>query len=90
MPDRENEGSAEHFEDWKQRRETGDESPREMYRQISHIAQFMSHDLLDKIQYLEKETLKLPEEEIDERIPHITAFLEQLKLAYEMFSDVDL
>ena len=90
MSDREDEGSAENYEDWKQRRETGDESPLELYRQISHIAQFMSHDLLDKIQWWEKETLKLSEEEIDKRIPHMSALLEQLKLAYEMFSEVDL
>ena len=90
MPDREDEGSVENYEEWKQRREAGGESPREMYRQISHIAQFMSHDLLDKIQWWEKETLNLSEEEIDKRIPHMSAFLERLKLAYEMFSDVDL
>ena len=66
------------------------ESPREMFRQISHIAQFMSHDMLDKIQWWEKETLKLSDDEIDKRIPHMSTFLEQLKQAYETFSDVDL
>jgi hypothetical protein len=90
MPDREDEGSVENYEDWKQRREAGGESPKEMFRQISHIAQFMSHDLLDKIQWWEKETLKLSEEEVDKRIPQMSVFLEQLKLAYETFSDVDL
>jgi len=90
MPDREDDGSAGNYEDWKQRREAGGEAPKEMFRQISHIAQFMSHDLLDKIQWWEKETLKLSEEEIDKRIPHMSVFLEQLKLAYETFSDVEL
>ena len=90
MSDREDQGSAGNYEDWKQRRETGTESPKEMFRQISHIAQFVTHDLLDKIQWWEKETLKLSEEEIDKRIPHMSVFLEQLRQAYETFSDVDL
>jgi len=90
MTDPEDKGSAEHYEDWKQRREEGNESPRDMFVQISHIAQFMSHDMLDKIQWWEKETLKLSDEEIDKRIPHMSVFLEQLRLAYETFSDVDL
>ena len=90
MSDREDEGSAENYEDWKQRREAGTESPRELFRQISHIAQFMTHDMLDKLQWWEKETLKLSQEEIDERIPHMSVFLEQLQQAYETFADVDL
>jgi hypothetical protein len=90
MSDREEEGHVEKYEDWKQRRETGDESPKEMFRQISHIAQFVTHDLLDKIQWWEKETLRLSDEEIDERIPHMAVFLGQLQQAYETFSDVDL
>ena len=90
MTDREEKDSVEKHEDWKQRREAGTESPREMFVQISHIAQFMSHDLLDKIQWWEKETLKLSDEEIDERIPHMSVFLEQLRQAYETFSNVDL
>ena len=90
MPDREDDGTVENYEEWKQRRAAGSESPREMFRQISHIAQFMSHDLLDKIQWWEKETLKLSDEEIDKRIPQMSVFLEQLKAAYETFSDVDL
>lgn len=90
MSDREDQGSVEKHEDWKQRREAGTETPKEMFRQISHIAQFMSHDMLDKIQWWEKETLQLSDEEIDKRIPHMTVFLEQLRLAYETFSDVDL
>jgi hypothetical protein len=90
MSDREDEDSVENYEDWKQRREAGNESPKEMFRQISHIAQFMTHDLLDKIQWWEKESLKLSDEEIDKRIPHMALFLEQLKSAYENFSDVEL
>jgi hypothetical protein len=90
MSDREDEDSVENYEDWKQRREAGHESPKEMFRQISHIAQFMTHDLLDKIQWWEKESLKLSDEEIDKRIPHMALFLEQLKSAYENFSDVEL
>ena len=90
MSDREDEGSVEKYEDWKQRREAGNESPKELFRQISHIAQFVTHDLLDKIQWWEKETLKLSDEEIDKRIPHRSVFLGQLRQAYETFSDVDL
>ena len=90
MTDRDGADSKKEFEEWKSRYEAGDRSARELFEQISKIAQLLSYDLLDKLQYWEKETLKLTDEQIDKRIPHMTAFLEQLRIAYDTFSDVDL
>jgi len=89
MTDEKDEGSLEQFEAWKERHAAGTESPKELFRQVSRIAQFLAYDLVDKLQWWEKETLKLSDDEIDERIPHMSAFLEQLRTAYDTFSDVD-
>jgi len=78
------------FSDWKQRYGAGEENPRELFRQVSNIAIYMSYDLIDKLRWWEKETLKLTDDEIDKRIPHLTGLLESLKTAYLDFSDVDL
>ena len=90
MPSRKKGDPPENFEDWKRRHEAGEESPRVLFRQVSHIAQFLTYDLIDKLQWWEKQTLELPDEQIDERIPHMAVFLEQLKTAYETFADLDL
>jgi hypothetical protein len=90
MSDETNEGFGEQFEGWKERQASGDETAKELFRQISHIAVYLSYDLIDKLQFWEKETLQLPDDEIDKRIPHMSKFLEELKTAYETFSDVDL
>ena len=37
----------------------------------------------------EKETVKLTPAEIEKRLPHMAGFLEQLKVAYLQFSDLD-
>ena len=63
--------------------------PRELFLQISHIGVCMSYDLIDKLRYYEKETAKLTPSEIEKRLPHISGFLEQLKIAYLQFSDLD-
>jgi len=78
------------YSDWKQRYGAGEENPRELFRQVSNIAIYMSYDLIDKLRWWEKETLKLTDDEIDKRIPHLTGLLESLKTAYLDFSDVDL
>jgi hypothetical protein len=65
-------------------------TPRETFKQVSHIAVCMAYDLVDKLRWLEKDTLTLSDEEIAERIPHVSALLDRLKTAYLDFSDVDI
>jgi hypothetical protein len=74
---------------WKQRYASENEDPRELFRQVNHIAVCISYDLIDKLRWLEKETMKLSDREVEERIPHITSFLDSLKQAYVQFSDLD-
>ena len=90
MADREDENSVEQYDEWKERYESGEDAARELFRQISHIAVCLSYDLIDKLRYWEKESMKLSDDEIGERLPHMAAFLEQLKAAYVDFADVDL
>ncbi len=66
-----------------------DDDPRERFRKASHIALCMSYDLIDKLRFYEKETTKLSPAEIEKRLPHMAGFLEQLKVAYLQFSDLD-
>ena len=77
------------FAKWKARFEREQDNPRELFEQISHIAVYMSYDLVDKLRWWEKETLKQSDEEIEKRIPHMAAFLDSLKKAYLEFSDID-
>lgn len=67
-----------------------EQTPRELFQQVSNIALCMSYDLIDKIRYWEKESLALPEKEIQKRIPHIAKCLQRLKVAYLEFSDTEL
>ncbi|HXV78224.1 MAG TPA: hypothetical protein VD788_18075 [Candidatus Polarisedimenticolaceae bacterium] len=90
MSESEKPGSGEQFAEWKERYAAGDESAKELFRQISHIALLLAYDLIDKLRWYESETIKLTDAEIDERIPHISQFLEQLQTAYDHFADVDL
>jgi len=90
MSDENNEGLEEKLDSLKESQASGDETAKELFRQISHIAVYLSYDLIDKLQYWEKETLQLPDDEIDKRIPHMSKFLDELKTAYETFTDVDL
>lgn len=77
------------FAQWKARYEKERENPRQLFEQVSHIAVYMSYDLIDKLRFYEKETLKLTDEEIEKRVPHMAKFLDKLKTAYLQFSDVD-
>lgn len=77
------------LDDWKERYESADSDPRELFKQVSHIAIYLSYDLIDKLRYWEKETLKLTDEQVEERLPHLATFLDRLKAAYVDFSDVD-
>ena len=80
---------AKDYAEWKEGH-GADVDPRERFRQASHIALCMSYDLIDKLRYWEKETLNLPEEEIEKRLPHLVTLLDRLRTAYVGFSDVDL
>lgn len=77
------------FDEWKQRADTGNENPRELFQQVSRIAQYMSYDLIDKLQYWEKQTLKLSDREIEGRVKHVSRCLTQLQSAYVQFSETD-
>ena len=90
MADREHEDSLQQYEDWKQRSDSGDETAKVLFRQISHIGLCLSYDLIDKLRWWEKEAAKLSDEEIDQRIPQLSAFLAQLKTAYLTFAEMDL
>ena len=90
MSDREDDRPVEDLDELKKRYEAGQDSPRELFEQISHIAIYLSYDLIDKLRFWEKETLKLSDEEVDQRIPHLSAFLDRLRTAYDSFTDVDL
>ena len=83
------EQNQENYAEWKARYEKGEENPRELFQQVSRIAQFMSYDLIDKLQYWERETLKLPDHEIERRVKHVSDCLSQLQGAYVQFSEVD-
>lgn len=75
---------------WKARSDTERENPRDLFKQVSHIALCMSFDLVDKLRYWEKETLQLTDEEIEKRIPHMSRLLEGLEQTYVHFSDLEL
>ena len=80
----------EEVSEWQRQYEAQDQSPRELFTQVSNVALCMSFDLIDKLRYWEKATLSLSDEEIANRIPHMAGFLDRLKAAYLEFSDVDL
>lgn len=69
--------------------DAGELSPKEKFRKTSHIALLMAYDLIDKLRYWEKETLELPDEQIEERQEHLVASIEQLRVAYLDFTDLD-
>lgn len=77
------------LDDLRERQESGEESGRELFRQMSHIAVYLAYDLIDKLRFYEKETLAAADDEVDRRIPHMSGFLDELKTAYETFADVD-
>jgi len=81
---------SQDYDEWKQRYEKGHENPRELFQQVSRIAQYMSYDLIDKLQYWEKETLKLSDDQIERRVRHVSRCLAQLQSAYVQFSETDI
>jgi hypothetical protein len=90
MSDSKKQDPREQYGDWKQRYAAGDQSAKELFEQISHIALMLSYDMIDKLRYWENETVKLSDEEVDKRIPHMSNFLEKLQTAYDTFADVDM
>lgn len=89
MPDKENDGPIEEFEAWKQQAEAGEVSPQETFKKISNIAVLMGYDLIDKLRFYEKETLALPEDQIVDRVEHMTRLVDQLRVAYLGFAELD-
>ena len=81
--------SLEQYSDWKERPSEDDDDPRELFRKANHIALCISYDAIDKLRWWEKETLKLDEDEVAKRLPHMSEVLDQLKTAYVTFSDID-
>jgi len=91
MSDRDDElPREEDLDELKKRYEAGEDSPRELFLQISHIAIYLTYDLIDKLRFYEKETVKLSDKEIDRRIPHLSELLDRLRSAYDSFADVDI
>ena len=75
--------------DWEEGPLSDDPTPQELFLQISHIAQLMSHDLLDKLRWWEQDTRGKSDEEIERRIAHMRAFLQEFQAAYVKFSEVN-
>jgi hypothetical protein len=64
-------------------------SPKERFEKTSHIGLLMAYDLIDKLRYWEKETLKLPDEEVPVRLEHLVKSVDRLRDAYLTFADLD-
>ncbi len=77
------------LEAWKQQCAAGEISAPDTFKKISNIAVLMSYDMIDKLRFLEQETLKLPEEQIVERVEHMTGFVERLRTAYLSLGETD-
>ncbi len=75
-------GPEAELEAWKKQCEAGEVSPQDTFKKISNIAVLMSYDMIDKLRFLEQETLPLPDEEIVDRVEHMTQFVERLRNAY--------
>jgi len=88
--DRPQENQSENYDEWKERYAKGSQNPRELFQQVSRIAQYMSYDLIDKLRYWEKETLEMSDDDIEKRLGHMAVFLERLKKAYVDFAETDL
>ena len=89
-PEREELNRLRDYLESREDRDPAEQTPRELFQQVSNIALCMSYDLIDKIRFWEKESLTLPDKEIQKRIPHIAKCLERLKVAYLEFSDTEL
>ena len=86
--DEEAEPSIDQFDDL--RENEGDLTPKVRFKRISNIALLMAYDMIDKLRYWEKESLRLPEDEIAKRTKQLAESVEQLREAYLAFSDLEL
>ena len=86
--DAERESSIDDFDDLKENE--GDLSPKDRFKRISNIAALMAYDMVDKLRFWEKESLKLPDDEIAKRTELLSDSVEQLREAYLSFSDLEL
>ncbi|MCP3982032.1 MAG: hypothetical protein GY716_22230 [bacterium] len=86
----ENQPTNEEYAEFKKLLDEGGQDPREMVEQVSKITLLIGYDLIDKVRYLEKETLGLPDDEIPPRLKHLVDCLDRLRAAHLEFSDVDL
>jgi len=77
------------YADWKSRDESDQDDPRELFRQLTHISLCISFDLVDKLRWLEKETLQLSDEDIEKRLPHMATLLDRYKEVYLEFADIE-
>jgi hypothetical protein len=89
MSDENERDSVEQFEEWKRSYEAGQVEPKETYQRVSSIALLLMYDLIDKLRYWEKETLELPDDQIVERVEHLTATVDRLRRAYLDFGEVE-
>jgi hypothetical protein len=67
----------------------GELSPKERFQKTTNIGLLMAYDMIDKLRFWEKETIKLSDEEIAERLEHLINSVEQLRVAYLDFADLD-
>jgi hypothetical protein len=80
----------EQLDELQQNASTGDLSSKERFRKTTHIALLMSYDLIDKLRFVEKETLSLSEDEINARLEQLVEAVEMLRAAYLAFAEQDL
>ena len=80
----------EQLDDLKESVSAGELSSRERFRKTSHIALLMSYDLIDKLRFMEKGTLALPDDQIDERLERLAESVELLRAAYLSFAEQEL
>ena len=67
-----------------------DLSAKDRCQRISNIAVLLAYDLVDKLRFWQKETLKLPDDEIAKRTEQLADSVERLREAYLAFADLEL
>lgn len=67
-----------------------DLSAKDRCQRISNIAVLLAYDLVDKLRFWQKETLKLPDEEVAKRTEQLADSVERLREAYLSFADLEL
>ena len=70
-------------------RDHGELSPQEQFQKTTNIGLLMAYDMIDKLRFWERETIKLSDEEIATRLDHLISSVEQLRVAYLDFADLE-